>query len=403
MPRKKTITREEFIEQARKVHGDAYGYGAIPETMKTTDKVEIHCLRHGTYEQGVRYHLAGHRCRECGLEDREYPYGHGHGRAKDGTAAVITKEIFLERSRAAHGSRYDYSQVKWVNTNTPVTIVCPEHGAFIQFPPNHWGGHGCRHCGYVESGLAARLTVEQVAADIAELADGRYEFVSGDPHGEVVIRCTVHDTEFTTVQPPQFRARVRRFGVAGCPQCVHDRGQRKRRHKHPRLGTIREDTQRLREEKGTRAALIWTMRARGDTLREIGQRFGLTRERVRQIEAACLKFLTTPPLAPKPMTEPMPPSLPQDGAVLRHYLSVRAGNVLGRVGILTLGDLKAYLNENKRSPEEALMRLDGVGVRVVEDILSLLEKTNESSNDDGSSDGTGDEREREVRRLGTGV
>jgi hypothetical protein len=43
---------------------------------------------------------------------------------------MYTTESYVEAVRKIHGGRFDYSQVVFVSVNTPVTIVCPIHGAF---------------------------------------------------------------------------------------------------------------------------------------------------------------------------------------------------------------------------------------------------------------------------------
>lgn len=54
----------------------------------------------------------------------------------------ITKEIFLERAKAQHGNKYDYSKVEYINTKIKVCIICPEHGE----PQSHLCGIGCYAC-----------------------------------------------------------------------------------------------------------------------------------------------------------------------------------------------------------------------------------------------------------------
>ena len=43
----------------------------------------------------------------------------------------ITSEEFVERATKIHGNKYDYSQIRFINTNTKVKIICPKHGAFM--------------------------------------------------------------------------------------------------------------------------------------------------------------------------------------------------------------------------------------------------------------------------------
>ena len=59
----------------------------------------------------------------------------------------LTQRDFIERSRIAHGNKYDYSLVKTNRANTKVIIVCPEHGKFEQSASDHMLGRGCRLCG----------------------------------------------------------------------------------------------------------------------------------------------------------------------------------------------------------------------------------------------------------------
>lgn len=62
-----------------------------------------------------------------------------------------TREEFIQRAKAIHGDKYDYSKVEYKNSETRVCIICPAHGEFWQFPNNHINGkQGCSKC-YHES------------------------------------------------------------------------------------------------------------------------------------------------------------------------------------------------------------------------------------------------------------
>lgn len=52
-------------------------------------------------------------------------------------------ENFIEQARKVHGDKYDYSKVDYVDANTLVSIICPNHGEFKQTPSSHLSGHGC--------------------------------------------------------------------------------------------------------------------------------------------------------------------------------------------------------------------------------------------------------------------
>lgn len=59
----------------------------------------------------------------------------------------LTQEQFLEKARAVHGNKYDYSQVVYESSQKKVTIICPKHGAFRQQAGSHLRGAGCPLCG----------------------------------------------------------------------------------------------------------------------------------------------------------------------------------------------------------------------------------------------------------------
>jgi hypothetical protein len=54
---------------------------------------------------------------------------------------------FISRSEKIHNFKFDYSNIiNYVNNKTPVEIVCPKHGMFLQLPMNHIKGIGCAKC-----------------------------------------------------------------------------------------------------------------------------------------------------------------------------------------------------------------------------------------------------------------
>jgi len=58
----------------------------------------------------------------------------------------ITTNDFIKSCIERHGDRYDYSLVKYKNISSKVSIICKEHGIFIQNPKNHRDGQGCSRC-----------------------------------------------------------------------------------------------------------------------------------------------------------------------------------------------------------------------------------------------------------------
>ena len=123
----KRLTTEEFINRAKKIHGDKYDYSLVD--YKGTDaKVKIICPQHGEFWQQPHNHLAGSGCPACSGRERR------------------TKDVFLARSKVAHSDRYDYSKVDYKGVEEPVCIICPIHGEFWQKPIYHMKGNGCPEC-----------------------------------------------------------------------------------------------------------------------------------------------------------------------------------------------------------------------------------------------------------------
>lgn len=123
----KKLTTEQFIEKARLVHGDKYDYSkTVYNKMK--EKVCIICPEHGEFWQQPRHHLSGSNCPICN------PY---HS---------LDLDAFLQKSREVHGDKYDYSKVMFKGNRTKVCITCQKHGEFWQLPPNHMRGSGCPFC-----------------------------------------------------------------------------------------------------------------------------------------------------------------------------------------------------------------------------------------------------------------
>lgn len=121
-------TTEEFIERARKVHGEKYDYSKVKYVNNCT-KVCIICPEHGEFWQTPNDHLSGRGCPKCALE-----------KFRSNT------EEFIEEAKKIHGDKYDYSKVNYINNYTKVCIICPEHGEFWQTPSNHLSGRGCSIC-----------------------------------------------------------------------------------------------------------------------------------------------------------------------------------------------------------------------------------------------------------------
>jgi hypothetical protein len=134
---RKAKTREQWIADFQKVHGDRYDYHAFtPESNKA--KALIACRTHGPFMQSPKDHFSGRGCPKCGQAQRVAPIR-------------ISFANFLKRARQLHGDRYEYDRAEFTGMKNKITIVCKKHGPFTQTPDDHTQNRGCPSCAVRDS------------------------------------------------------------------------------------------------------------------------------------------------------------------------------------------------------------------------------------------------------------
>lgn len=199
------LTTKEFIDKAIIVHKDAYDYTSSTY-IGSKKPLEIHCNR-------------------CGNTFLQTPNDHLSKKAGCPTCAIATSQqktrkspnVFIEEATLTHSGKYTYTNTKYVNSHTKVTITCPTHGDFLQLPADHLRGCGCPAC--------------KVVAIKDSLTDSTKEFIDKAfmKHGNIYdyskvnyinsttnveISCTKCGTTFW--QPPSNHLQSTK---GGCPEC----------------------------------------------------------------------------------------------------------------------------------------------------------------------------------------
>ena len=191
--RKTTI--EEFIEKARKIHGNKYDYSKV-EYIDANTKVCIICPIHGEFWMTPANHLYGQGCKLC-------------NNIKRYKLRRKTLEQFIKEAKTIHGDKYDYSKVNYINTDTKVCIICPEHGEFWQTPYHHLHSKGCNIC----SGKTQKTT-KQFIEEARKVHGDKYDYSKVEyvnASTKVCIICPIHG-EFW--QNP-----ANHLQGQGCPAC----------------------------------------------------------------------------------------------------------------------------------------------------------------------------------------
>lgn len=129
-------------------------------------------------------------------------------------SALSQKEV-LEVFNKQHKFKYDYSLVKYVNSLTPVQIICPVHGVFKQTPKIHKKGNGCPECGIERNKKALKSDIDILIQKAKEVHGDKYdyslvEYVNAKTKVDII--CPVHGV-FKSIF-------TRHIESKGCPKCL---------------------------------------------------------------------------------------------------------------------------------------------------------------------------------------
>lgn len=126
----------------------------------------------------------------------------------------LTQEEFVEKAITIHKNKYDYSKVKYVNSQTKVCIICPEHGEFWQMPYSHLNGIGCPKCGVKRRSESAKLNTEDFIKRAKTIHGDKYNYSKSNyigRHKPITITCPIHG-DF-------IQEAGNHLCGAGCPEC----------------------------------------------------------------------------------------------------------------------------------------------------------------------------------------
>lgn len=194
------MTTNDFIQKAVSIHGDKYDYSYV-NYINAKTKVKIICPIHGLFEQTPNNHLYG----KCGC-----PICAGNRKSD--------LSDFIRKARMVHGDQYDYSKSVYVNSKTPLAIICKKHGSFLQSPVNHLSGKGCPKC----AGNVRLMTDEFIQRAISVHGD-RYDYsnvIYENNRTPVSIICPIHGV---FEQKPYVHLQGCGCPVCGFVQCHENR------------------------------------------------------------------------------------------------------------------------------------------------------------------------------------
>lgn len=121
---KRVVTTESFIAEAKEIYGDNYDYSKVDYKNKD-HRVTIVCPAHGDFQVYAREHLDGKGCPKCEKGEK-----------------------FIAKLKEKFGDKFGLDEFIYHDSTTPVTLVCPIHGAFTRLPHAILNSKcGCPECG----------------------------------------------------------------------------------------------------------------------------------------------------------------------------------------------------------------------------------------------------------------
>ena len=189
--------KASFVTRARKVHGRKYDYTKTNYTG-IVRRLTISCQRHGDFKVTAAAHLRGSGCPRCQRENLWQKGGYAD---------------FVRRARKIHGRKYDYEKARERSGAGKVTIVCREHGEFVQLPNTHLNGHGCGKCGITTLANRFKLTKAEFVRRSKKVHGSKFKYLGGykNQYAFMTIRCPVHGT---------FKQRaIDHMNGHGCKEC----------------------------------------------------------------------------------------------------------------------------------------------------------------------------------------
>jgi Zn finger protein HypA/HybF involved in hydrogenase expression len=125
------FTQDEYLKRVKKKHGEyRYDY-SLTKYVNSRTKIIIKCNNCNTiFQQDPKNHLDGCGCSVCAGNKQ------------------LTTEEYIKKARKKHSNiRYDYSLVKYVNSEIKVKVKCNKCGHIFDVEAgSHLCGQGCPKC-----------------------------------------------------------------------------------------------------------------------------------------------------------------------------------------------------------------------------------------------------------------
>ena len=220
------LTSAFYIKKFTEKYGNKYDYSKVV-FKNSKEKITIICPKHGEFEI-LPHNFLYRGCPHCNKEvyfmlNKEKNNAIKILKKRKKQKEKIKKQIentkkreseIIEKFKQIHGDKYDYSKVKYINTNTKVLIICPEHGEFEQLISNHLAGKGCKKCSHISTSLKNKSNTKEFIEKSQKIHGEKYNYNKVNyvnAKSKVCIICPEHG-EF-------WQAPYNHLLMNGCPVC----------------------------------------------------------------------------------------------------------------------------------------------------------------------------------------
>lgn len=127
----------------------------------------------------------------------------------------LTIDEFIKKAKSVHENKYDYSKTEYFGSLKQISIICPQHGQFLQTANRHLLGSGCSKCAIeIHAKNITKHTTDSFISNAKKLHGSKYNYTETkykNFYTKVCIICNKHGKFW---QRPSHHVSGR-----GCPIC----------------------------------------------------------------------------------------------------------------------------------------------------------------------------------------
>jgi len=202
----KKLTQKEVIKKFQNIHNTKYDYSLVDYSNAHT-KICIICPEHGEFWQEPNSHWTGCGCPKCKSEKLSLTF-------------ISNQTDFVNKALKVH-KKFIYDKVQYINSQTKVCIICPEHGEFWQTPSKHLFGQGCSKCSNIINSNQLKSNKEEFIKKAQNKHKHLYEYDVVKYINALTKVCIICPEHGEFWQTP-----ANHLSGQGCPFCKKSKGEK---------------------------------------------------------------------------------------------------------------------------------------------------------------------------------